>query len=261
MDEAAPQLNVLGEVEVVGSDGCFRPGRSRPGAVLALLVLHRGETVTPDTLLEALWDDEPDPTRNKRVQVNVMRLRRALARVAPDEGPVVQTRPGGYVLRIDAERIDACRFERGVRAGSALLAGGDPAAAARELLAALALWRGSPYTGYEYESFARADVHHLEELRLTALECWAEAELMLGQHGRIAAELGRLVVRHPFRERLRGLLMLALYRSRRQGDALAVYRATRATLVEELGIEPCRELRELERAILEQRPALELQLA
>ncbi len=260
--EVAPGLsfNLLGDVEAVGPGGSFRPGRSRPGALLALLLVHAGQTVTSDRVLDELWDDRRDPGSTKRVHVNVLRLRRALATIAPgaDGGALLQTRPRGYVLAVDPERIDSVRFERTAARGRDLLAAGDPRGAARELRGALALWRGEPFGGYGYEPFANAELRHLEELRLAALEDQAQAEIELGHHARTAAELERLIARHPLRERMRALLMLALYRCRRQGDALAVYHATRRALLEELGIEPCRELRDLEQAILEQCPALEL---
>lgn len=250
-------FRVLGGLEAVGSTGVFAPGRSRPGALLALLLVHAGQTVTPDRVLEELWPDERGPGSTKRVQVNVLRLRRGLAAIAPGGDALVRTRPCGYVLDVERSDVDAFAFEDLAAAGRARLDGGDMLGAARDLRAALALWGGEPYAGFGDEPFVLAEARHLEELRLGALEDWAQAELELGAHVRIAAELQRHVARHPLRERMQALLMLALYRSHRQADALAAYHAARRTFVDELGIEPGRELRELVQAILEQRPSLE----
>jgi DNA-binding SARP family transcriptional activator len=198
----------------------------------------------------------------KRVQVNVVRLRRALAQVAPaiDPAAVVRTRSCGYSLQLDGDRVDAVRFARLVTRGRAELTAGDPARAAASLRGALALalWRGDPYAGYAYETFAAPEIRRLEELRVCALEAWAEAELDCGAHATMAPELERLVSRHPLRERLHALHMVALYRSRRQGEALAAYHRARRALFDGLGIQPGSELRELQRAILGQSPALEL---
>jgi DNA-binding SARP family transcriptional activator len=261
MADAIPRdlltLRVFGAVEAHGPGGTFAPGRSRPGALLALLLVNAGRTVSADRLLEELWPHDREPGNPKRLHVNVTRLRQALARIAPDDGPVIRTRPGGYALDIDVERVDALRFEHMLLRGRMALEARDAARAARELRAALGLWRGDAYAGYDYEPFAVPEVRRLEDLRLAAVEDWAQAELEVGAHARIASELEQFVRRHPLRERVRALLMLALYRCRRQGDALACYQAGRSAIVDELGIEPGIELRQLEWAILEQSPALE----
>jgi DNA-binding SARP family transcriptional activator len=254
------ELNVLGDVRVTGTHGTFAPARSRPGALLALLLVHAGEAVPVDRIIDELWSGHAPCNATKRVQVNVVRLRRALREIEPGADPaaIVRTRPGGYALALAPERVDAIRFERLVARGRAQLGAGDAGAAGASLSAALAVWRGDPFADYAYEPFAGAEIRRLQELRAGALEDWAEAELACGAHARMAAELEGLVGRYPLRERLRALLMLALYRCRRQGDALAAFQATRRALVEGLGIEPGRELRALQRAILEQSPALEL---
>jgi DNA-binding SARP family transcriptional activator len=253
-------LRVLGEVEAVGPCGTFAPGRTRPGALLAMLALHAGECVAVDRIIDDLWPAQAAGAGVKRVQVNVVRLRRGLARVAPDVDPaaVVRTRSCGYSLQIDPDRIDAVRFARLVIRGRSELDAGDPARAAASLRDALVLWRGDPYADHAYEPFAAPEIRRLEELRACALEAWAEAELACGAHATMAPELERLVSRHPLRERLRALLMVALYRCCRQSEALAAYHAARHALVEGLGIEPGLELRDLQRAILDQSPALEL---
>ena len=178
----------------------------------------------------------------------VSRLRKQLG-----EGRLL-TRTPGYVLHVDASELDVARFERlVVEADSA-----DPERAAELLREALALWRGPPLADLAYEPFAQAEIARLGELRLAALEQRIDAELATGRHVQLAGELEALVVDHPLRERLRGQLMLCLYRSGRQPEALETYHVARRALVEELGIDPGRQLRELHRAILQQDPELDL---
>src|SRR5439155_25890016 len=184
-------------------------------------------------------------------QVYVSNLRKALGQ------GVIVTRPPGYELQGELERIDLVRFERLVDQGRASFAGGDAANSRERFAAALALWRGRPLADLAFEPFAEAEVVRLEELRLAALEDRIEAELALGKHAELPAELEALALEHPFRERLRAQLMLALYRSGRQAEALDVYRDARRTFVEELGIEPSPALQQLEQAILRQDPGLE----
>jgi DNA-binding SARP family transcriptional activator len=182
------------------------------------------------------------------VQVYVSRLRKELG-----DGRLV-TRSPGYLLRVEPSEVDLARFQ----ALAAEAAGADPAAAAAKLREALALWRGPPLADLAYEPFAQSQVARLEDLRFTALEQRIDADLGSGEHARLTGELEALVAQHPLRERLRGQLMLSLYRSGRQAEALAAYQAARATLVDELGIEPGRELRDLHEAILRQDEQLEL---
>jgi DNA-binding SARP family transcriptional activator len=163
------------------------------------------------------------------------------------------TRPPGYVLRLDEDELDLHRFERLVEDSRTA----DPATAAGLLRDALALWRGPPLADLAYEPFAQPEIARLEEARLAALEHRIEADLALGRHDEVVGELEGLTAEHPLRERLRGQQMLALYRSGRQAEALDSYRTARVVLVEELGIEPGRRLRELHQAILEQDPGLD----
>jgi DNA-binding SARP family transcriptional activator len=255
----AVEIRVLGEVEAVGPCGRFVPGRTRPGALLAMLVIHAGECVPVDRLVEELWSEESPARGAKRVQVNVLRLRRGLAGVAPelDPGALVRTGSHGYALEIDPDSLDAARFARLIARGRSELDCGDPARGGATLRQALELWRGRPYGGYAYESFAAQEIRRLDELRTWGLESWAEAELALGAHARMVPELERLVTRHPLRERLHALLMIALYRCRRQSEALAAYHGARTVLIEGLGLEPGSELRALQSAILGQCPSLE----
>jgi DNA-binding SARP family transcriptional activator len=245
------EFRILGPLEVLDDDRTVELGGARQRAVLAILLLHRGETVSVDRIADLLWGEQPPATAVKTVQVYVSHLRRALV-----EGVVVSSR-GGYALAVDAERVDALRFERLVDDGRAALAGDDPARAAELLRSAQELWRGPVLGDLAYEQFAQDEIARLEELRLTAVEERIDADLQLGRHVELVAELEGLVREHPLRERLRAQHMLALYRSGRQAGALESLRQARRTLVDDLGLEPGRELRELERAILSQDPTLD----
>ena len=206
------------------------------------------EVVATDRLIEDVWGAHPPANATKSLHVYVSQLRRSLG---PD---VILTRPPGYALRIEPGQLDLDRFER-LRDEAARA---DPQIAADKLHEALALWRGSPFADFTYDAFAQTTIARLEEQRLGALEERIEADLQLGRHAEIVAEVATLVQEHPLRERIRGAQMLALYRSGRQAEALAAYQDARRALVDELGIEPGRALHELERRILMQDPALEL---
>ena len=244
-------FRILGPLDVRDGDRTIELGGARQRAVLAILLLHRGETVSVDRIADLMWGERPPATAVKTVQVYVSHLRRALVE------DVIASARGGYVLAVDAERIDALRFERLVAEGRDALGDDDPARAAELLRSALALWRGPVLGDLGYERFAQDAAARLEELRLAAVEERIEADLRLGRHGELVAELEGLVSEHPLRERLRAQHMLALYRSGRQADALESFRDARRALVDELGLEPGRELRELEQAILAQDPALD----
>jgi YVTN family beta-propeller protein len=245
------EFRLLGSLEVLVEGRELSLGGARQRAVLAILLLHRGEVVSVDRIVDELWGERLPDTATKTVQVYVSRLRKELG-----EGVLV-TRGGGYVLEVDADDVDAHRFERLASEGRDALDQGDPRAAAATLREALELWRGPPLTDLAYESFAQNEIARLEELRLDALENRVEADLALARHTELVGELEALVAEHPTRERLRGQLMLALYRSGRQSEALESYRDARHTLEEELGLEPGPELQQLEREILTQDPALE----
>jgi DNA-binding SARP family transcriptional activator len=252
-------FRILGPLEVQAGDRPLALGGTRQRALLAVLLLHANEVVSSDRLIEELWGEEPPKEAQKALQVAVSRLRRALE---PDRSPrqttgLLSTRPPGYELRLERDQLDLHRFEDRVAAGRAAMAAGDPAEAAAEVDKALALWRGPPLGDLTFEAFLQSDIGRLEELRVAALEDRIAARLQLGRHAEIVTELESLVQDHPMRERLREQLMLALYRSGRQADALAAYREARRTLVDELGIEPGHRLRELNEQILMQDPALD----
>jgi DNA-binding SARP family transcriptional activator len=245
------EFRVLGPVEATVEGRPIPLPAAKPRALLALLLLSRNRVVSVGRLLEELWGDEPPETATKALQGYVSQLRKSLG---PDR---VLTKPPGYSLRIEDGELDLDRFERLVREGRELLAAGDSKAAAKRLEQALELWRGMPFAEFVAEPFARDAGARLEDARLAALEERIEADLALGRHSRLVPELEELVAREPLRERPRAQLMLALYRSGRQADALELYRRTRETLSEELGIEPSLELQELERKMLQHDPSLE----
>jgi DNA-binding SARP family transcriptional activator len=245
------EIRILGPLEVVEHDRPVVMGAPKVRALLAVLVLHRGEVVSTDRLIDALWGERASSTAAKTVQVYVSNLRKALG-----DGLLV-TEGRGYMLRAEAGQVDVDRFEALVAQGRAALVQGDALAAGAVLREALGVWRGPALTDFAYESFAQAQIARLEEARLAALEDRIDADLASGEQARLVGELEALVREHPLRERLRAQLMLALYRSGRQADALESYRKARQTLVEELGLEPGSRLQELERAILSHDPALE----
>jgi DNA-binding SARP family transcriptional activator len=253
------EFQILGPLEVRDGNRVLPVGGGQRRALLALLLLSVNETVSRDRLMYHLWGEHPPSTAAKALQGHVSALRKLLE---PDRAPgtggrVLVTRGGGYELRLEDERLDLERFERLRNEGRRALAEGDPVRAASRLREALALWRGPPLADFAYEPFAQTEIARLEELRLTTLEDRLEADLASNAHGELVGELEALVREHPLRERLRGQLMLALYRAGRQAEALDVYQASRQALVEELGIEPGRRLRELHQAILRQEPGLD----
>jgi class 3 adenylate cyclase/tetratricopeptide (TPR) repeat protein/DNA-binding winged helix-turn-helix (wHTH) protein len=248
-------FRILGSLEALDEGRRLTLGGSKQRALLGLLLLHVNETLTSDRLIDELWGERPPAGAVKTLQVHVSRLRKTLT---TDEGDdcLIVTRERGYELRLDPEQLDARRFERLVAEGRGELVAGRPQLAAAAFERALSLWRGAPLVDLAHEQFAQADIGRLEELRIDALEQLIEAKLELGLHGEVIVQLETLIAEHPYRERLRGQLMLALYRSERQADALQAYQDARRTLVDELGIEPGERLRKLEGAVLAQDPAL-----
>jgi predicted ATPase/DNA-binding SARP family transcriptional activator len=248
-------FRILGPLEALAEGRDVAPAGNKRRALLALLLLRANETVSIERLIDELWGEHPPATAAKALQVHISRVRKSLGAGNGADGVIV-TRERGYQLRLDPERLDSLRFERLVAEGRSELAAGHPTRAAASFEAALSLWRGAPLAGLENEPFVQREVARLEDLRLAALEDLGEAKLALGHHGELVGQLEALIGEHPYRERLRAQLMLALYRCERQADALQAYQDARSALVEELGIEPGERLRELERAVLAQDPAL-----
>jgi DNA-binding SARP family transcriptional activator len=244
-------FKILGALEAWNGDIPLALGGIRERSLLAVLLLNANELLPMDRLVDELWGEGQPKAAVKTVQVYVSRLRKLLG------AETIVTCSPGYRLEADREQIDLYRFERLAGEGRRALAADDAATAGERLREALSLWRGAPLADFVYEPFAQPHVARLEELRLAAVEDRIDADLRRGLSTELAGELQALAARHPLRERLRAQLMLALYRSGRQAEALDVYRDARTTLVEELGIEPSRELQGLEVAMLTQDPSLE----
>ena len=247
------EFRILGPLEVLDDDGAIALRGAKPRALMAVLLLNANEPVSSERLAVALWGEEAPASAAKTVQVHVSRLRKSLG-----DSDILTTTPAGYRLRVLPGELDAERFAQLVEEGRRELRSGHPERASAALRDGLALWRGPPLADLEFEAFAQPEISRLEEQRLVALEARADAELAAGRHVALVGELQRLARLYPSRERFAGQLMLALYRSDRQTEALAAYRDARQALVETSGIEPGPELRRLHEAILRQDPALRL---
>jgi DNA-binding SARP family transcriptional activator len=253
------EFGILGPLEVSRCGRAVPLGGPRQRAVLALLLLEPNRVVSLDRLAEDVWGGHPPDGWVTTVQTYVSHLRQALEpdRARGAAGEVLVTRNPGYLLRVDREQLDAARFQDGFAAGRAALEAGRHAEAAGTLRQALGLWRSGVLADLADYAFTRPEATRLEELRLAAVEARIDADLALGRHDTLTAELEQLVAEHPVRERLHGQLMLALYRSGQQADALAAYRRVRDLLAGELGIDPGEPLRRLHAAVLAQDPALD----
>lgn len=252
-------FKILGPLQVLDGARAVAVNGARQRALLALLLLHANEVVSTDRLLAELWGDDGAGSC-KALQVAISRLRRSLEPQVAAGAParVLVTRAPGYELRVEPGRLDVQCFVDAVAGGREALGAGNAAIAAQRLAEALSLWHGPALADFRYEEFAQAEIARLEDLRFCALEDRISADLELGRHHRLVGELEQLVAEHPYRERLAAALITALYRSGRQAEALEVYRSTRRRLVEELGIEPSRELKDLEQAVLTQDAALDV---
>ncbi len=253
------EFGILGPLEVWQAGRAVPLGGPRQRAVLALLLLEANRVVSMDRLAEDLWGGHPPQGWVTTLQTYVFHLRRSLEpdRARGGAGGVLVTRGRGYLLRVDREHLDAAAFQDGLTAGRAALQAGRHAEAAQILRTALGLWRGPVLADLADYAFTRPEAARLEELRLAALEARIDADLALGRHDELTAELEQLAADHPLRERLHGQLMLALYRCGRQADALAAYRRARDLLTDELGIDPGEPLQRLHRSVLAHDPALD----
>jgi DNA-binding SARP family transcriptional activator len=246
------EFRILGPLEVLDEDRPVRLGGPKQRAALAILLLNANRVVSVERLADDLYAGAPPVTAVTQVQRQVSELRKLLG------AETIETRSPGYVIHVEPGRLDLDRFERSTHDAVQAKERSDAAAAVGLLTEALGLWRGAPLADLAYESFAQTAIARLEELRLNAVEERLDSELELGRAGDVLGEIEALIWDHPFRERLRGQLMLALYRTGRQAEALAAYRKTRQALVDEFGIEPSPSLQELERRILAQDPSLQV---
>ena len=237
------EFRLLGPLEVLVDGAPLPIAAAKPRALLALLLLNRNRAVPTERLVDELWGDEPPARATKTLQVYVSQLRKALG---PER---LVTRAPGYELRVGEGELDVDRFEA---LAAEARAAASPKQAAAGFRKALALWRGPALREFRSEPFAETASAQLEDLKLAAVEDLLEAELDAGARNEVIPELEELVAAEPLRERPRELLMLALYRSGRQAEALDLYRRTRELFVDELGIEPGRALRELQQAVLRQ---------
>ena len=235
------EFRILGQFAVVRDNTPISVRGAKERAALAILLLNAGHLVSADHLIEALWESEAPASARNSLHVRIATLRKALG------SDRIETRPTGYVIHVEPGELDLERFEHLILRGRG-----------EDLRKALALWSGSPLADFARERWATSAIARLQEMRLLALERLADLDLELGRHAELVGRLEAEVEDHPFRERLRAQLMLALYRSGRQADALAAYRHGRAAMVEQLGIEPYPAMQELEQAILSQDPALDL---
>ena len=246
------EFKILGPLEVTEQGHSLPLGGRKPRALLAMLLLRHGSVRSVDELIEGLWGDEASGGADHGLQVYVSELRKLLA---GGDGVTISRRQPGYVMEIPADSLDLDRFERLRQRGRAALAANEPAEAGMSLKEALALWRGAALADFAFDDFARPEIDRLEELRLQTIEDRIDADLTAGEPADIS-ELRALVEAHPFRERIRAGLMLALYRDGRQAEALEESRRARALLADELGVDPGPRLVELETAILAQDPSL-----
>jgi DNA-binding SARP family transcriptional activator/streptogramin lyase len=250
------EFRILGPLEAVEDGRTVALGPSKQRALLAVLLLHVNEVISRDRLIEDLWGERAPETAAASLHTYVSKLRRVLEPGNVAEPQVLITRAPGYLLEVDPAQVDLQRFELLAARGKRELVAGEPTAAAT-LAEALSLWRGSPLYEFGSAPFVLAESRRLQELWISTVEDRIDADLSVGRHRDVVAELDALVAKHPYRERLCGQFMVALYRSGRQAEALDVYRRTRRRLVEELGLEPGRELQALEHSILSHDPELQ----
>ena len=241
------EFRILGPLEVLSNGRPVAVGAAKPRALLAILLIRSSEPVSSDRLIDDLWAGKPPATAAKVLQAYISSLRKALGR------ETVVTTATGYELDVGPGDLDLHRFERLVTEARA----GTPRVAADRLREALLLWRGRPLADFAFEPWAQSEIVRVEELHVQAIQDRVDADLALGRSAELVPELEALIAEYPLRERLHGQLMLSLYRSGRQAEALTAYRAARKSLVDQLGIEPGGDLRQLERAILDQDPQLD----
>ncbi|MGQ0776987.1 MAG: AfsR/SARP family transcriptional regulator [Pseudonocardiales bacterium] len=247
------EFRVLGPLEIHAEGQMIDVSTHKQRLVLGVLLCHIGHPVTVDALVDALWEQQAPPSARDNVRSYIHFLRRRLG-----EQRRIERRPSGYALLAGDSELDSARFESLAGSGRAALTGGDTQRAKDLLADALTLWRGPAFADLRDARVIEQEAARLEWLRQVAVEGHTEARLALGRHAELIPELFALVAQHPLREWIRAQLMVALYRSGRQAEALEVYRAGRAILLDDLGLEPGDELRRLEQAILNHDECLNL---
>ncbi|MBB4909462.1 AfsR/SARP family transcriptional regulator [Actinophytocola algeriensis] len=247
------RFSVLGSIEVTSDAEPLELGGVKQRAILGYLVLHANKVVPTSHLLQAMWDGPPPPTARKMIQNAVSGIRRVLSEQSRTGRPTaaLHTHAPGYQLHVDTETVDLHRFRALAKVGRAAIADGEPERGAELLRAGLSLWRGRALADLVEAGYRWSELTAVEDERLSALEDRLDAELACGRHREITPELEVLTATEPMRERLCRQFMLALYRSGRQADALRIYRRTREALVDSLGLEPGRDLQELQQQILD----------
>lgn len=240
---------ILGEIRVIGGAGIFVPRAGKVEALLAILLVRANQVVTTDQLVAEIWGETPPNRANAALYVYVSQLRKLLRESETEDSPII-TRPRGYVLRVDAKEFDAEKFDQLYQQGRNLHRARCIDAAADTLKDALRLWRGPAFGGLIEIPIVNAYSTLLEESRLECLELLMETELLIGRHREIIRQLSALTNEHTLRETLYRYLMVALHRCGRRAEALEVFVIARKRLNEQLGVEPCRSLRELHQNIL-----------
>ncbi|MFI1568927.1 BTAD domain-containing putative transcriptional regulator [Streptomyces sp. NPDC020490] len=255
------RIQLLGPLNAEVKGGSIVPTAGKPRQILALLALYPGRVVPISTLMEELWASTPPQSALTTLQTYILQLRRRIG-AAMGTGSshavkdVLATRHGGYLLQIPGERVDVHEYEKLVREGQEAFGAGDNQVSADRFRAALDLWRGQTLVDIKLGPVLEIEAMRLEESRLVTVERRIDADLRLGRHTEVIAELRELTARHPRHEGLHSQVMVALYRSGRQSAALDVYRGLRARLIEELGVEPSPQLQRLHQAMLSVDPML-----
>ncbi|MFC9297025.1 BTAD domain-containing putative transcriptional regulator [Streptomyces sp. NPDC057011] len=257
------RIQVLGPLSAEVNGGSIVPTAGKPRQVLSLLALYPGRVIPVPTLMEEIWGTQPPQSALTTLQTYILQLRRRLGTAMGPDAPgsakdVLATRHGGYLLQIPEDTVDVHDYERLTREGQAAFETGDDQVAAARLRAALDLWRGPALVDVRVGPILDIEVMRLEESRLVTVERRIDADLRLGRHSELIAELTELTARHPQHEGLHSQVMVALYRSGRQATALDVYRRLRARLIEDLGVEPSPQLQRLHQAMLAVDPQLDV---
>jgi DNA-binding SARP family transcriptional activator len=257
------KIQVLGPLSAEVNGGSIVPTAGKPRQILSLLALYPKRVLPVPTLMEELWGTEPPPSALTTLQTYILQLRKRLGTAMGPGAPagakdILATRHGGYLLQIDEGCVDVHLYEKLAREGQIAFEAGDNAVSARSFRGALDLWSGAPLVDVKVGPVLDIEVMRLQESRLVTVERRIDADLRLGRHSELIAELTDLTARHPHHEGLHSQVMVALYRSGRQATALAAYRRLRMRLIDELGVEPSPQLQRMHQAMLSVDPQLDV---